>query len=468
MAAGLQLDFTKGSIPRHLVKFALPMLASNLLQIMQTVIDTIWVGRFVGTHALGTVSTSFPLIFALLSLVIGITIATSVLVAQFRGAGNEPMVRRTVANSLMLLTVGGFVMAAVGVLFRYPLLRMISTPPDMLEGAASYLGIFMGGLPVVFLYYAVEAILRGLGNSRTPLQFMAVATFTNIILDPLLIAGIGPFPKMGVAGAALATVLAQCLTSGLLVWWLLKHTDLVQRARSFWHFDREIVQMLFRIGLPAGLQMVLISFSMVFVTAMINVYGSVVVAAFGAASKFDQIALLPAMSIAGAVGALVAQNLGARNYERVGHVVRWSAGMSAGITAVVALVAIFKPTLLLLLFTTDPEVLVAGSRYLLIVGVGYVPTAVMLALGGVMQGAGDTAPSLVITVITQWLLKVPLCWYLSARFGPPGIWFGIAASGVAGLLLNWTYYLTGRWRRSISAAAGPVPEPASEPEPEPT
>ncbi|HYG60002.1 MAG TPA: MATE family efflux transporter, partial [Symbiobacteriaceae bacterium] len=287
MSAGLQLDFTKGSIPRHLVTFALPMLASNLLQISQNVIDTIWVGRFVGTHALGTVSTSFPLIFALLSLVIGLTIATSVLVAQYRGAGNEQMVRRTVANSLMLLSLGGMIVAIAGVLFRYPLLRLISTPPEVLEGAAGYLGIFMGGLPVIFLYYAVEAIMRGLGNSRTPLRFMAVATITNIILDPLLIAGIGPFPRMGVAGAALATVLSQALTSSLLVWWLLKHTDLVQRDRAFWRFDREIVQMLFRIGLPAGLQMVLVSFSMVFVTAMINVYGPVIVAAFGAASRFD-------------------------------------------------------------------------------------------------------------------------------------------------------------------------------------
>lgn len=433
------------------------MLASNLLQVSQTVIDTIWVGRFVGTHALGTVSTSFPLIFALLSLVIGITIASSTLVAQFRGAGNEPMVQRTVANSLMLLVLGGIGVSVAGVLFRYPLLRMISTPPEVLEGAAGYLGIFMGGIPVIFLYYAVEAIMRGLGNSRTPLRFMAVATVVNIILDPLLIAGIGPFPRMGVAGAALATVLSQCVTSSLIVWWLLKHTNLVQMERSYWRFDREIVQLLFRIGLPAGLQMVLISFSMVFVTAMINVYGPVVVAAFGAASKFDHLALLPAMSVAAAVGALVGQNLGARNYDRVKGVVLWSAGLCTAITGAVALVAVFTPSLLLRLFTVDPEVLAAGSRYLLIVGVSYVPTAVMMTLGGVMQGAGDTMPSLAITVITQWLLKVPICWYLSARLGPEGIWLGIALSGGAGLLLNWTYYLTGRWRRTIAAHASPEP-----------
>lgn len=456
MSKPLQLNFTQGSIPGHLVRFALPMLASNLLQILQTVIDTIWVGRFVGTHALGTVSTSMPLIFALLSLIIGVTIATSTLVAQFRGAGNEGMVRRTVANSLMLLTLGGVVVAAAGVLFRYPLLRMISTPPEMMEGAASYLGIFMGGMPVIFVYYAVEAILRGTGNSRTPLRFMAVATVTNIILDPLLIAGIGPFPRMGVAGAALATVLAQCVTSSLIVWWLLKHTDLVEMKRSFWRFDREIVGLLVRIGLPAGLQMVLVSFSMVFVTALINVYGPVIVAAFGAASKLDQLAILPAISVAGAVGALVGQNLGAQNYDRVRSIVYWSTGLCAGLTGTVALVAILAPTLLIRLFTVDPAVLSAGREYLLIVGLSYVPTAVMMALGGVMQGAGDTLPSLAITVITQWLLKVPLCWYLSAQYGAQGIWIGIALSSGAGLLLNWAYYLTGRWRRSIARVGAPA------------
>lgn len=457
MSKALRIDFTTGSIPRHLVTFALPMLASNLLQVMQTVIDTIWVGRFVGTHALGTVSTSMPLIFALLSLVIGLTIATSTLVAQFRGAGNEPMVRRTVANSLMFLTIGGILVAVVGVLFRYPLLRMISTPAEMLDGAASYLGIYLAGVPVIFIYFAIEAILRGSGNSRTPLKFMAVATVINMILDPLLIAGIGPFPKMGVAGAALATVLAQCVTSSLIVWWILKHTDLVQIDRTFWRFDRTIVQLLVRIGVPAGLQMILVSFSMVAVTALINVYGPVLVAAFGAASKLDQLAILPALSISGAVGALVGQNLGARNYDRVRSIVLWSAGLCAGITAVVTLAALAAPIPLLRLFTEDPDVLAMGKGYLLIVGLGYVPTAVMLTLGGVMQGAGDTMPSLAVTLVTQWLLKVPICWYLSAKLGPQGIWLGILLSGGAGLLLNWGYYLTGRWRRSVATHASPRP-----------
>ncbi len=453
MSKALQFDFTKGSIPRHLITFALPMLASNLLQNAQAVIDTIWVGRFVGTHALGTVSTSFPLIFALLSLIIGVTVATSTLVAQFRGAGNEAMVRRTVANSLMLLVGGGFVAAAAGIIFRYPLLRMIGTPTEMLDGAASYLGIFMAGMPVIFVYFAIESIMRGMGNSRTPLQFMTVATITNIILDPLMIAGIGPFPEMGVAGAALATVLSQCVTSALIIWWLLTRTDLVEMKRSFWQFDREVVTLLVRIGLPVGLQMVLVSFSMVAVTALINGYGPVLVAAFGAASKFDQLALLPAISVSGAVGALVGQNLGAGNYDRVRHVVRWSAGLCTAITGTVALIAILKPVVLLRWFTVDPEVLSAGSGYLLIVGLSYVPMAVMMALGGVMQGAGDTMPSLAITVVTQWVLKIPLAWYLSTQLGAQGIWLGIALSGGAGLLLNWAYYLTGRWRRSVATPA---------------
>lgn len=462
MTKRLQRDFTQGSIPRHLLLFAWPMLVSNLLQILHNVIDSVWVGRFVGPHALGTVSVSFPLVFALLSLVIGITMATSILIAQYRGAGNEEMVRRTVANSAMLLSMGGILFATIGIVFRYPLLRLIQTPPEILDMSANYFAVTMAGMPVIFIYFAAEAILRGLGDSRTPLTFMMVSTFTNIVLSPLMIIGVGPFPAWGVVGAGVATVISQIITSVLIIRWMLRHTDLVQLKRSFWRWDSRVTSLIFKIGIPAGLQMIFVSFSMVVVVSLVNNYGTEVTAAFGAATKFDQIAILPSMSMGAAVGALVGQNLGAGKFDRVSSIVRWSSGMAAIVTGAVSLVAILAPGVLLKLFTTEQIVLTEGSAYLRIVGASYILIALTNIVAAVLRGAGDTTPALIITIITLWVLRVPLSWYLSNRIGVNGIWYGIAISSAVGLLLTWGYYQTGLWRKRVTVRSGaPSAQPVS-------
>lgn len=457
MSKSLQRDFTQGSIPQHLIKFALPMFAGNLLQVLYNTVDSIWVGHFVGKEALGAVSISFSLIFALLSLIFGVTMATTTLVAQYRGAGNEPMVRKSISNSLMLLGIGGTVVSFAGYIFRYPLLRLINTPAGIIDPAASYLGIFLAGMLGMFLYNTLGAILRGLGDSKTPLKFMVISTVLNIALDPLLILGIGPLPQMGVAGAALATVISQGVASVLLLRWVVKNTDLLKLDLSYWKFESKLVKQILRIGLPSGLQQSLVSFGMVVVLSIINGFGDEVVAAYGAAQRLDQLAWMPAMSIGLAVTSLVGQNLGAGKHERVRETVLWSSLFTVALTAIVSVIALVKPTILMVLFTTDEGVLAAGSVYLRYMGLAYIPFALLFVLGGVMRGAGDTMPAMIFTLIALWGLRVPLATWLSKSMGVEGIWLGIALSACAGLLLHWGYYLSGRWKRRVVARpAGPV------------
>src|SRR5690606_23038800 len=212
---GQMQDFTTGSIWRHLLVFSWPMFVGNLFQSLYNTVDSFWVGRYLGADALGAVSVSFPAIFALVSLIMGLTMATTTLVAQYRGARQDDQVRRTVANSVLLIVVLGLASTGVGYVFRFSLLRLMRTPEEILEPAALYLGIFSVGLVRMFLYNSLSAVLRGLGDSRTPLRFLIYATVVNIILDPLFILGLGPVPAMGVAGAAWATVLAQLLSAVL-------------------------------------------------------------------------------------------------------------------------------------------------------------------------------------------------------------------------------------------------------------
>ena len=205
-------DFTSGSIPKHLIQFSVPLFLGNLLQTLYNTVDTIWVGKFLGPNALGAVSVSFPIIFVLVSLVTGITMATTVLVGQYKGADDEDMVSKTIDTSMFLITVAGIVMSIVGVVLHKQILSLMNTPDELFEMASGYLNITFLGLVFVFGYNTISSILRGLGDSRTPLLFLFYTTVINIILDPIFIFGLGPIPSMGINGAALATVLAQAVS----------------------------------------------------------------------------------------------------------------------------------------------------------------------------------------------------------------------------------------------------------------
>jgi putative MATE family efflux protein len=441
------------------------MLAGNLLQALYNTVDSIWVGRYVGPDALGAVSVSFPIIFALIALIMGLTMATTTLVAQYKGAGDDTAVRQTVSNSLKLLAGLGVVSSAIGLVFRMPLLRLINTPEAILVHASSYLGIFLAGMVGMFLYNAGSAILRGLGDSRTPLRFLAIATAINIVLDPLMILGVGPFPKMGVAGAALATIIAQGVSSVLVLRHLSKVTRLLHFEGRLLSVDRRITKLTFSIGLPAGVQQFLASLGMLTLTSIINRFGATVVAAFGAAARLDQFATMPAMSIGMATAALCGQNLGAGKEERVREVVRSSAVVSVALTGTATVIALAIPGVLFGVFTRDAGVLAEGVRYLRIVAWSYVPFALFFVFTGVLRGAGDTVPPMVITVVNLWIVRVPLAQYLSSipALGIRGVWIANAVTPVAGLALSYAYYRTGRWKARVVArrarAVGPEGQP---------
>ena len=449
------LDLTTGSIPRHILVFSWPMFVGNLLQALYNTVDSFWVGRYIGPAALGAVSVSFPIIFALMAVILGLTMATTTMVAQYRGAGDDARVKQTVANSLIAITVLGLLSTAAGIAFCTQILQLMRTPEEILEPAALYLGIFLVGLVPMFLFNQFASILRGLGDSRSPLRYLVIATVVNIVLDPILIFGIGPIAPLGIKGVALATVTSQTLATVLLLLQLIKTTDLVPRERSAWRVDGRLILQMFRIGIPAGLQSIVVSFSMIVLAAIVNSFGPTVVAAFGAAGRLDQLAFLPALSMSFAVTALVGQNLGAGKYERVKEVVRWSVLLTGAITAAVTVVVVLFPGSLLGVFTGDAGVLREGASYLRIVGLSYIPLALMFTITGVLRGAGDTMMSMLISFITLWVVRLPLALFLANTlgWGVQGAWASISLSTLLGAVLNWAYYATGRWKRYVIVRA---------------
>ncbi|GAW93723.1 MATE family efflux transporter [Calderihabitans maritimus] len=453
-------NFTEGSIGRQLIWFSVPMLLGNLLQALYNTVDSIWVGRFVGAEALGAVSVSFPVIFTLVSLITGIGVAATVLVSQYKGARQPDMVQKVVSNVLLILVTAGLAVSVLGILFHGYLLRIINTPVEIFVMTSSYLKVFLAGLVFMFLYNAISAVLRGLGDSRTPLIFLLYATLINIVLDPLFIFGLGIFPRLGVAGAALATDIAQA-TAALMSLRYLKNLGLLSFSFECFKLQWDLIKKILKIGLPAGVQHTIVSLGILALNAIINSFGEIIVAAYGAASRLDQFAFMPSMSISLAISAMVGQNLGAGKHERVREIVRWGILLSGGITFLVALVAVFSPRTLLALFTKEEEVLQAGALYLKVIGPSYVAFAVTFALQGVIRGAGDTLPSLIFSLIALWGIRVPGAALLSRlpALGVRGVWLAMAVSPVVGLLLHWGYYATGRWKTKVAVKQGPgIPE----------
>ena len=278
---------------------------------------------------------------------------------------------------------------------------------------------------------------------------------TSRWISPFII-GWGPIPAMGVRGAAWATLIAQTVAAVMAIHYIAQHTNLFGRTRSEWRLVGGLVRNLFTIGVPAALQSTIVSFSMVIVATLVNTFGVNVVAAFGAAGRLDQFAFLPAMSIGLAVSALVGQNLGAGKRERVQEIVRFSSLLTVGITGIITLVALTTPTILIRFFTDDAAVLAEGAIYLRIVGLNYIPLALMFTATGVMRGAGDTFPSMLISFVTLWVVRLPVVWLLSTKlaWGVQGVWWSIVISTTLGLILNYWYYRTGNWQRKVIARPG--------------
>ncbi len=462
MRAGQRIkDFTTGSIIGHLLEFSAPLFFGNLLQALYNTVDSIWVGRFLGHQALGAVSLSFPIVFTLISLAIGLSLATTILVSQYFGAGDKDMMHKTIYSSIAFIGVLGLLMSFLGTATHRRLLMLVNAPEDVMPEAAGYLAIYSAGLAFTFLYNVLGAIYRGLGDSRTPVTVLVYATILNMILDPMMIFGVFPFPAMGVAGAAWATVASQALSVVLLFRWI--HSIGVpigaDRAsvKRLLNMDGSIVRSILRIGLPAGAQQALVALSGMAVIWIVNSFGSTVLAAFGAAVRLDQFALMPSMSISMAVSAIVGQNIGAGKMERVRETVTSASTLGCAIALVVASLALLKPMLLMSPFSSDDRVLAVGSEYLRIVGLSYIPFALMFVTNGAIRGAGDTIPTMLNTMASLWLVRVPLAWILSRipAFGARGIWIAIASAQVVGMALSRLYYAGGKWKnRAVSVSPG--------------
>lgn len=437
-------DLTNGHEGKLIFRFAAPMLIGNIFQQLFNVVDSVVVGNFIGKEALAAVGASFPIIFMLISLIIGLVMGITVVISQYFGAKDYVRVKRAIDTMYIYTVFAGIIATAAGLLLTVPLLRLLDTPLEIMPQATQYMRIFFSGMVIFFGYNGTSAVLRGLGDSKTPLYFLIIATVANIIFDLLFV---GAF-SWGIKGAAFASLLANSIAFGLAIIWLNKTHKIIQIAVRGLHFDKEIFLQSIRIGLPTGIQHTLVAIGNLALLSIVNKFGTNVLAAYSVANRIDMMATIPSLSFSQALSTFVGQNIGANKTERVRTGLKATIKMAGGITVITTVIIVLMGNIMMRMFTSDTDVIRIGNEYLTIVSAFYLLFTMMFIFNGIMRGAGDTIFPMFFSLVSLWLVRIPLAYYLSARMGESGIWWAIPAGWLIGLILSFFYYRTGRWKAS--------------------
>ena len=428
------------------------MLIGNVFQQMYNIVDSIVVGRYIGKQALAAVGASFPLIFMLISFVVGVAMGTTIIVSQFFGAKDIKNVKRAIETMFIFLFFASIGVTILGITLSGPIFRLINLPEDVMPQAITYFNIYLVGTVFFFGFNGISSVLRGLGDSKTPLYFLVISTVMNVILVWLFVAVF----KWGVAGSAWATVIAQAGAFFTGVIYLNRTHEIVKLNSLKLVFDRAIFRKSLMIGLPTGLQQTFVSMGMLAITRIVNGFGTDVIAAYSAAGRLDSLAGMSAMNFGAALSTFVGQNLGANKPDRVKQGLKATFMMSGALALFTSIVVILFRKSLMGLFTDDVAVIAIGAEYLVIVSSFYIFFSTMFVIGGVMRGAGDTIIPMFITLFALWAIRIPAAWILSRYFGVDGIWWSIPVAWFIGMTLSYLYYLKGNWKTKVVVKLRPI------------
>jgi len=437
-------DLSKGKVSNQIFFFALPMLLGNVFQQLYNFVDSMVVGKYLGDNALAAVGASFPVIFLLISLGFGITMGGTITVSHFFGAKQYKDVRKTVDTMNIFINITSVVFLVIGLIFTDDIFKLMKLPDEVIPLASEYLRVYLLGLPFLFGFSNISATLRGVGDSKTPLYLLMFSTLLNIVLDLYFVAVL----HYGIFSVALATIISQAaaFTAAIII---LRKNELLRFHIKGITFDKEIFLKAIKIGIPSGVQHILFSLGMMALFTIVNKFGIKVIAAYSAALRLDSFAIMPSISIAGALSTFVGQNLGAGKVERVRKGLITTISMSGFISITITIIFYFFGENLMGLFTKDPEVIRYGKEYLVIVSSFYILFSALFAINAVMRGAGDVIVPMFITLIALWIVRVPFAYYFSSIIGEKAVWWSAPAGWSIGIILSYSYYRSNRWKRKF-------------------
>ncbi len=442
-------DLTQGSVTRLLLIFAFPLLCSNLLQTFYNMVDMIVIGQFVGREGLSAVSIGGDVLHFLTFLVMGFSNAGQVILSQYIGAGNRDRIRGTIGTMFTVTLICAVGLTIVCYFGLDAFLTAMNTPEECFDYARQYGLTCVLGLVFIYGYNLVSAILRGMGDSKHPFIFIAVATVVNLVLDLVFVAGLG----LGPFGAALATVIGQGVSFLWALYYLYHHKEAFGfdfKPASF-KPDPEVLPKLIQLGLPMILQSAAINFSMLFVNSYINSYGVVASAVTGVGNKLGSITAVVTNALSTAGSSMVGQNIGAGKYHRVPKIIGVSMVVDLAFAALLSFLTICFPRTIFGLFNNDPQVLDMAMTYIPVAVLLYVGFAMRSPFFALINGSGNAKLNLIVGLLDGVICRVGLAMLmgLAMGMGIMGFWLGNAFAGYMPFLIGGVYFLTGKWKRRM-------------------
>lgn len=444
------VDMTKGDPVKVIIAFTIPMLIGNVAQQLYNTADSIIVGRFVGDNALAAVGSAGPILNLMLVLFMGIATGASIMVSQYFGSRKREELSKTIGVCITMTLAASVFIMITGPLITKPLLKLLNTPESIMDWCYQYLFIIFIGMAGGGLYNILSGVLRGLGDSFSALIYLLVATVLNIILDLVFVA----YFRMGVAGVAWATIIAQFVSAALSLWKLTRMQDYFDMKKEYLMPEKYYAGRLVRLGLPSGVTQAIFSMSMIVVQSLTNSFGEMFIAANVIVMRIDGFVMLPAFSFGSAMTTYAGQNIGAKQMDRVVEGARRGTIVAMGISAVLTGIILLFGRHLMAIFTSTEELITLSNNMMRIIAVGYVLMEVTQCLSGIMRGAGDTMTPMWISIISSVLLRVPLAyglvWLTRTPQLPQGncamMYVSMLISWSAGALLTFLVYRRGAWK----------------------
>lgn len=448
-------DMTKGKPMTELIMFSVPLLIGNFAQQLYNTVDAIVVGQYVGDNALGAVGLTGPILNLLLALFMGVSTGAGIVVSQYFGAKDRLTLSKAVGTIINLTFWAGLITTTLGLLVSRPLLVLLGTPPEMLDMANAYLSIIFAGMLGCAYYNILGGVLRGLGDSISPLLYLLLSTVLNIFLDIAFIKFFG----MTTDGVAWATILAQGISAVFCYLRLARMRDVLDVNRQTLKLDKALARRTLKLGMPAGITQAIFSTSAIVVQSLTNTLGPVVVTTCTAVMRVDGFAMMPNFTFGLAATTFTGQNVGAKQLGRIKQGAKDCLKLALGCSTLLTLCILLFGTQLMEIFTDTPQIVELGARMMRIMAVGYIAFSVTQSLSGVMRGMGETVVPMWISLVATIGIRMPLAYLLAAvtrspewvNGNPDCLYWSLLISWLAGCAITALVYRFGKWRKKAEA-----------------